>query len=154
MEDWAVEWLTARQSSEADLVMLEIYHPMMETFRLVRNRVDVVRLGQTFSKSWFELDILNDDDEIVRSQLILPNVSRKIGNALRSVIGPPEVNIIVINSANPNSNPPPYRAARLKLRNINRDPNFLTGDLSRGDENTEACGTIKLTPAIAPALFR
>src|SRR5687767_14720758 len=118
MEDWAVEWLTARQASEADLVLLTIVHPMMETFRLVRNRVDIVSRGQTFNKSWFELDILNDDNEIVRSQLTMPNVDRLIGNTLRTIIGPPEVTIEVINSANPDADPPPYRAARLKLRNV------------------------------------
>lgn len=152
MDDNFIEWLTARQASEADLILLTIDHSMMETFRLVRNRQDVVSRGLTFSKSWFELDIVNDDDQIAKSRLTIPNVDRLIGNTLRSVIGPPEVIIEVINSALPNN--PFYRAARLKLRNVNRDPNFLTGDLSRGDENTEICGTIKITPARAPALFR
>lgn len=152
LEDWAVEWLTARQASEADLVLITITSNYFETFRLARNRQDVISRGQTFTRCWLEVDILSDDDQITRSTLTLPNVSREISRAMRSVIGPPEVTIEVINSARPDT--PFYRAARLKLRNVQFDPFFITGDLSRGDENTEICGTIKITPARAPAIFR
>lgn len=152
MDDLTTEWLMARKASEADLILLTIFHPMMETLRLVKNRVAIVSRGQTFEPSWFDLDIVNDDNEFAKSQLTVPNVNRVISKTLRNIIGPAEVTIEVVNSSLLDT--PFHRAARFKLRNINVDPNFVTGDLSRGDENSETCGTIKMTPSRAPAIFR
>lgn len=154
MEDWVKDWLTARAHADADVALLTIVHDMMETLRLARSPLAIVSRGVTFEKAWFECDVLNDDQELPRAQLSIPDVDRRYTDLIRTLIGAPEVTLEVINSANPDAMPVPYRAARLKFRNISRDKIFLTGDLSRGDDNSEDCGTIKMTPARAPAMFR
>lgn len=152
LDDDDIEWLTARQHADADLLMLTIIHPMLGVQRFVRNNEDVVSRGQTFTKCWFTADIINDDGDNPRSQLVMPALGIEIARQLRTVVGAPEVTLEVVSSADLDK--PIYRAARLKLRNVNRDPTFLTGDLQRGDDNTEICGTIRITPQRAPAIFR
>lgn len=152
LTDSQIEWLTARQHADADLLLLTIFHPMFGVYRFVRNNVDIVSRGQIFLKCWFTLDLVNDDGERVRSQLTFPHLGKDISKQLRTLVGAPECTIEVVSSAD--LDVPVERAARLKVRNINKDPVFFTADLQRGDDNAEICGTIKLTPARAPALFR
>lgn len=152
LTDANIEWLIARQHADADLLMLTVFHPMIGVYRFVRNNIDVVSRGQTFSKCWFQLDIINDDGASVRSTLTFPHLGKDIAKQLRTLVGAPECTIEVVNSAEPDD--PVYRAARLKMRNINKDPIFFSSDLQRGDDNSEICGTIRMTPSRAPALFR
>lgn len=149
---FAQAWLQARESSEAALLAITIYHPMMETYRFVRNTADVVSRGDTFTACTFDLAILNDNDQPPRATLTFPNVDRIIGIKLAEIVGPPQVTIEVLASAHLDE--PVTRAARLKLKNVSVDPLVLTGDLTRGDDGTETCGTIRVTPARCPALFR
>lgn len=146
-------WLQARETTEAALCFIEINHPMMETFRFVRNTEDQVIRGNTYTACPFELDIVSDTDQPARATLTFPNVDRQIGITLATLVGPPEITIEVASSARLDD-APIVRAARLKLRNVNVDPLVLTGDLSRVDDGTETCGTIRVTPARCPALFR
>lgn len=145
-------WLQARETSDPGLCLLTIYHPMLETFRFVRNTVDVVSRGDTYTACPFDLDILNDNDQPPRATLTFPNVDRTIGIKLAEIVGPPQITIEVASFARIDA--PIIRAARLKLKNVNVDPLVLTGDLLRVDDSSEVCGTIRVTPARCPALFR
>ena len=149
---FAQAWLQARESADAALIFLTIYHPMMETFRFVRNPVAIVSRGDTFASSYFDLAILNDNDQLPRATLTFPNVDRIIGIKLGEIVGPPQITIEVVSSAYLDE--PIMRAARLKLQSVEVDPLVLTGELSRVDDGTETCGTIRVVPAKFPALFR
>lgn len=149
---WDQAWLQARETADAALCLLTIYHPMMETFRFVRNTEDIVSRGDTYAACYFDLDILTDNDQPPRATLTFPNVDRIMGIALARIVGPPQITIEVVSSAHLDE--PIYRAARLKLKNVNVDPLVLSGDLVRGDDGTETCGTIRMVPSRAPALFR
>jgi hypothetical protein len=145
-------WLQARETADPGLCLLTIFHPMMETFRFVRNTENVVSRGDTYTACPFDLDILNDNDQPPRATLTFPNVDRAIGIQLAQIVGPPQITIEVASFARIDA--PIMRAARLKLKNVNVDPLVLTGDLMRVDEGQETCGTIRVTPARCPALFR
>lgn len=149
---WDQAWLQARASADAALCLLTIYHPMMETFRFVKNTEDVVSRGDIYSACYFDLNILNDNDQPPRATLTFPNVDRIIGIRLAKIVGPPQITLEVVSSAHLDE--PIYRAARLKLVDVDIDPLVLTGTLMRADEGTETCGTIRVTPARCPALFR
>lgn len=149
---FAQAWLQARESADAALCLLTVYHPMMETYRFVRNTEDITSRGDVYTACPFDLDILNDNDQPPRATLTFPNVDRAIGIKLAQLVGPPQITIEVISSAVPNE--PITRAARLKLQNVTIDPLTLAGDLLRTDDGTETCGTIRCTPARMPALFR
>lgn len=152
LPSFAQAWLQARETSEAALCLLTIHHPMIETFRLVKNTVNIVSRGDIYNASYFDLDVINDDDQPPRARLTLPNVDRSLGIELRKLVGPPEITLEVVGSAHLDQ--PIYRAARLEARNISLDPLVISGDLMRHDYGSEQCGTIKITPARAPALFR
>ncbi len=149
---FAQAWLQARESADAALCLLTIYHPMMETFRFVRNTENITSRGDVYTACPFDLDILNDNDQPPRATLTFPNVDRAIGIKLSEIVGPPQITIEVVSSAHLDE--PIMRAARLRLQNVNIDPLVLSGDLLRIDGGTEVCGTIRMTPARAPALFR
>lgn len=149
---FAQAWLQARESADAGLCMLTIYHPMMETYRFVRNTENITSRGDVYTACPFGLDILNDNDQPPRATLTFPNVDRSIGIKLSELVGPPQVTIEVISSAHLDE--PIMRAARLRLQNVSIDPLVLSGDLLRVDDSSEVCGTIRITPARAPALFR
>jgi hypothetical protein len=152
LPSFAQAWLQARESADAAICIIELYHPMMETFRFARNTEDVVSRGNTYSAAPFDLDILNDNDQPPRATLTFPNVDRSIGIKLSEIVGPPQITIEVISSAEPDE--PIMRAARLRLQNVNVDPLVLSGDLLRIDDGTETCGTIRVVPSKFPALFR
>lgn len=152
LPSFAQAWLQARESSEAALLAITIFHPMMETYRFVRNTENVVSRGDTFTACPFDLAILNDNDQPPRAMLTFPNVDRIIGIKLAEIVGPPQVIIEVLASAHLDE--PVTRAARLRLQNVSVDPLVLSGDLVRIDDSTETCGTIRVVPSKFPALFR
>lgn len=152
LPSFAQAWLQARESADAGLALITLYHPMTETRRFVRNTEAIVSRGDTYSPSPFEFDIPNDNDQPVRSRIRFPNVSREIGIELSRLVGSMQVTLEVISAAHPDE--PICRAARLKLQNIQQQPLDLVGDLLRVDDGSETCGTIFITPARAPALFR
>lgn len=152
LPSFAQAWLQARESADAALCLVTLYHPMLETRRFVKNTEDVVSRGDTFSACWFDLDIVNDNDQPPRATFTFPNVDRSIGIKLGEITGPPQITIEVVSSAHLDE--PVSRAARLKLKNVTLDPLSISGDLLRTDEGAEICGTIRVTPARCPALFR
>lgn len=152
LPSWAPSWLQARHTADAAIPLLEVFHPQIEVLRFARNTVDIVSRGNTYSASMFDFDIINDNDRPARSQIIFPNVDPVIGKTLKSLIGPARITIEVINAAEPEE--PVYRAALLKLKNIQVDPLTVTGELVRNDDATEICGTIRVVPSKFPALFR
>lgn len=152
LPSFAQAWLQARESSEAALLAITIYHSMMETLRFVRNTEDITSRGDLYSKCSFDLDILNDNDQPPRATITFPNVDRIIGITLQNLVGPPQITIEVLGSAHLDE--PIMRAARLRLQGIELQPLTLTGQLLRIDDSSETCGTIRITPARAPALFR
>lgn len=152
LPSFAQAWLQARESADAGLCLLTVYHPMMETYRFVRNTEDITSRGDVYTACPFDLDILNDNDQPPRATLTFQNVDRAIGIQLAQLVGPPQVTIEVISSAHLDD--PIMLAARLKLKNVNVDPLVLSGDLLRVDDSSEVCGTKRVVPAQFPALFR
>ena len=152
LPSFAQAWLQARESADAAICIIELYHPMLGTFRFARNTEDITSRGNVYSASYFDLDILNDNDQPPRATLTFPNVDRSIGIKLSQIVGPPQITIEVISSAVPDE--PIMRAARLRLQNVSVDPLVLSGDLVRIDDGTETAGTIRVVPSRMPALFR
>jgi len=152
---WDQAWLQARETADAALCLLTIHHPMIETFRLVRNPVAITSRGDVYSPSYFDINVVNDNDQLPRATISIPglgDVGRKINFELAKLVDPPEISIEVISSAHLDE--PIYRAARLELRAIHIDELTISGELGRTDYGTETCGTIRVVPSKFPALFR
>lgn len=150
--DWDQAWLMAMESPDAMLFFLTVYHPMIETFRMVRNNVDIVSRGDTYHKSWFQIDILNDNDQMPKAQIAIPNIDRTISIELQKLIDPAFMTLEVASSAYLDN--PIARAALLELKLINIEPFVITGLLSRIDHSQEIIGTKYVVPSKFPGLFR
>jgi len=147
-----VSWLQARETSEAAIPLLTLFHPQTETFRFARNTEDITSRGDVYSASMFDFDIINDNERPARSRLILPNVTPLIGRTLKSLIGPMRATIEIVNSAAPEV--PVYHAASFKIKNIEINSLVVNGEIMRNDDATEICGTIRVVPNKFPGLFR
>ncbi len=148
---WVQEWLQAIYSSDPGLKLLTVVHPMLETFRLVENTVDVTSRGNLFKKAFFAINVVNDDDSPPRAQLTIPNVDKEIGIWLKSIVNPPEIILEVVSSFDLDY--VVYRCARLQMIAPDVQEQTVSGTLTRRDDGSELCGSIRMTPRRAPGLF-
>lgn len=149
---WAEAWLLARASDDPAVMLVTIIHPALETIRLVRDTADLVSRGETFKAAWFEIDWVNDDGNLPRCTLSVPNVDPEMGRRYLRQVTPPEVTIEVVAVSQPDE--PIARVARLDLRRLNVDPVAITGELVGKDHSAEPLGTITVLPSNFPALYR
>lgn len=148
---WTAAFLKARRSASPMLECLTFFHPMIETFRIVKNDVSIVSRGDTFNRSWFELAVINNNDQQPRATLSVPNLpSRKLAFELRKLVGPLKVTIEVLSAANLDE--PFYVAAELMLKKIKINANTITGDLVRHDYGSESFGKIVVSRTKFPSI--
>lgn len=152
MPTWAEGWLLARASDDPAVMLVTITHPALGVFRLVRDTQDLVSRGETFSAAWFEVDWVNDDGNVPRCSLSIPNVDPEIGRKFLRQSTPPEVTIEIVAVSTPDE--PIARVARLDLRSLSVDPIAVTGQLVGKDHSAEPLGTITVLPSNFPALYR
>lgn len=149
---WARAFFNARRSGEALLETVTLYHSMIETFRMVKNPLPVTSGGNVYNAAWFEVAILNDNDQPPRATITLAHMGTKIVQELKKLINPPHVTLQVLNSAHLDE--PVYRAAWMELHAIKVEGNVLSGDLVRHNYAGESFGTILVSEAKFPSLFR
>lgn len=152
LPSWARAWLQARRSGEALIEALTLYHPMIETFRMVKNPLPITSRGNVYNASWFTLAILNDNDQPPRASISLVHTGTKIVHELRKLVNPPYLTLEVLNAAHLDE--PVYRAAWLELHQIRVEGNVLTGDLIRHNYAGESFGKIFVSETRFPSLFR
>lgn len=152
MPSWAEGWLLARASDDPAVMLVTVTHPALETVRLVRDTQDLVSRGETFKAAWFEVDWVNDDGNVPRCSLSIPNVDPAIGQRFLRQSTPPEITIEIVAVSTPDE--PIARVARLELRGITVDPIAVTGQLIGKDHSAEPLGTIVVLPSNFPALYR
>lgn len=152
LPNWAPGWLLARNTADAGVILATFTHASFETIYLVRDAAPVTSRGIVFAASFFEINLVNDDGKPPRCQMKFPNVLPEIGRRLARVVDPVEVAIEAISLAHPDE--PVMRAARLQLRNVMIQPDFITGDLMGRDYSNEPLGTKTVVPARFPAMFR
>lgn len=153
MPEWVDAWAMAKRSDDPTLLLVTITHPNFETVRLVNNTEDFVSRGETYKASWFEVDWVNDDGEMPRCSLSVPNVvPAEIGQRYLGQVVAPEASLEIVAVTEPDE--PIRRVARLELRGLSVDPVVVTGILSGKDHSAEPLGTIVVLPSNFSALFR
>jgi len=146
------------------VIFATVSHPTFDTPFYVCNDVqNYVYNGNTFSGVGFNISLVTDDDNPPQAKGCIPNVDRRIGEALLSTAIAPQIKIeLLVGSDFDNSTPrqpigtptPEYTAPSLFLRNVQWDANVLSGDLLSYDLTTEPWPAIRTTPSATPALFR
>lgn len=152
LPSWGEAWIAARRSDDPALMLLTFSHPAMGVIRLVRDTQDFTSRGETFKSSWFDVDWVNDDGNVPRVKLSIPNVDPEMGEALLRQSTRPEVTLEIVAVSEPDE--PLARVARLELQGLTIDAVAITGDLVGKDHSAEPLGTITVIPATFPAMFR
>ena len=153
LSDSARGAMFAEETSDGLFALLTIDHDDLSApIRVVHNQVDVVSRGDTFTAFPFELILpTSEPDSPPRAQLTIDNVSREIGQAIRTVSSAPTVLIEVVRIDDPDTLELSFPA--LNLRNVRFDVAKVTGDLVSEDLQLEPYPALTFSPPHFPGLF-
>jgi hypothetical protein len=119
--------------------------------------------SRTYFGTGISLSFLSDDDNPPQAKVTVPNVDRRIGEAVLNADDAPQIKIeLLVKSDFDNSTPrnpigtptPEYTAQLMFLRNVQWDAMQFTADILSYDISTEPWPAIRTTPSTTPALFR
>jgi len=146
------------------VIFATITHPALESpIYVCSDIVDYVYGGNTYRGAGFSISFVSDDENPPQAKVTLPNVHRKIGEALLAISDAPQIGLrLLVKSDFTDDDPrqpigspsPEYIAAALFLRNVQWDASQFTGDIFSYDISTEPWPKIRTTPTDTPALFR
>jgi hypothetical protein len=148
----AIASLTAENTDEIWLVLLEITHPSMVTpIRVVNDNQDCTSNGVLYQGLPFDLDLPGDSAEAPGfASIAIPNVDRAIVAAGRELSGPASCTITVVLASQPNVIEIQYPG--LTMRELKWDASTVRGRLIFESIVTEPC-TLTITPERFPGLF-
>jgi hypothetical protein len=160
------EALERSSSGDALLIFVTVTHPdMPDVIRLVTDGADYLRDGKTWHKSWFELDLLTDDETPPQARFRFPNVDRAAITMLAAVSNPAKVSFEVISAAwfdltvEPRVVKPAvtveaaYDARHLFLTDITADAVQVEGTLRSWDYRQESWPDMRATEALLPGVY-
>lgn len=158
-------FLEAEDSPDALLAFLTLTHPNLgEPIRLVSDVMDYLVDGDLFIGMPFGFKMLSDSDSMPRSQLVVQNVDRRIGQAVKASLERCAVELVVRSSADFDlsedprtelaTSTPIYAFRSFWLTNVEVDPMQLSGDVELEDYSVEPWPSIRATQDRLPGLFR
>lgn len=156
--------LDQQESAEFLLAFLTITHPNMEeTIRVVCDPEDFTYGGFNYIGFMFESEILTDGDNFPEARLTVQNVDKRIGDAIRPLIGPPRVKMELIPASEFNLTVSPrtplgtptvaYTADHLYLINVDIDALQISGRLSIRNYSQEVWPGVRATQNRCPGLY-
>lgn len=166
--------LEQSSSSEPILVFVIITHPdISQPIRLVIDGDDYVINGDTFHKSYFELDLLTDGESPPQARFRFPNVDREAISRLRRVSSPCRVEFAILASSYFDLTASPrvvgdgltvtweraptgslmYRASSLWLTEVTADDVQVEGTLRSWDYRQESWPDKRVTQALLPGVY-
>lgn len=148
-------YLEQQISDHADdplLYLLTIAHDdLPEPMRFVRNHVDIVSRGMTFTAFPFDFVRPGDGENgPSRARLAIDNVDRRIVEAVRSLATPPVLVIEVILASAPDTVQETFQLFRLTT--VSADRFTVEGELVDVDDDEEPLTAWAFTPGFAPAI--
>lgn len=152
-------------TAEFPLIFLEITHPALaETIRVVNDPKDFVYRGLSYSKAFFEVQLLTDNERPPEARLSVQNVDQRIGNTLRFMKGPARLRMDVVAASQFNLSVDPrteitpvypeYVADYLYLIDVEGDAMMLNGRITSWDYTQELWPGVRATQDRTPGLFR
>lgn len=149
----AIAELYKPESSDPFLALLTIDHADLTVpIRVVCNNEDVASRGEEFIAFPFGFTLPDDkEDAPPGASLTISNVSREIGQAIRSIVGPPTVLIEVVRASDPDT--VELVSPVFLLRSVRYDAQQVTGVLMVEDLTREPFPALKFTPGPFPAVF-
>lgn len=137
-----------RYGDDPWIALLELQHDDMNgglPVRLARNPTDdIVSNGNTYTKSWFEIELPSDDETPATSQISIMNVDGEIGRVLELLTGPIDCSIYVVLASEPDTYGREF--LKFKLRNVQWDAITATGELSQAQITNNRWPKYQVTP--------
>lgn len=136
------------QESNLPLVLLTIDHDDLSTpIRVVNNSEDITSDGEVYTAFPFKLSLPDSKQEAPPSaKLIISNVSREIGQAIRLISSPPSVTITVVRQETPDVVEAEF--VGMKLTNVEFDALTVSGDIHFEDLTRERFPYLTFSPSI------
>ena len=141
------------EASDLPLVLLTIEHADIATIRLVDNLVDVTSGGDIYTAKAFTLRLPDSlEDAPPGGRLRIDNVSRELGEAMRTISSPADVTIELIRQVDPDTIETSWPA--MQMTNVRF--NFLTtnGDLAFENLSREPYPFLTFSPAEFPGVVQ
>ncbi len=156
--------LEDQASPNAILGFLTINHPaLIVPVRVVSDVMDYVVNGNTYYGVVFGFRMLTDNQEAPRTTLVIENVSKKLGQALRAVKTKAETTLEVRSSSSFDLNVSPrtelntdvmYRMKHFYIANVSVSVSEITAEVTLEDFSGEPWPHIRATQDRLPGLFR
>lgn len=144
-----------REGDDPWIALIELQHDDMNggsPVRLARNPTeDIVSNGNTYSKSWFEIELPSDDETPAMCQISINNVDGEIGRVLETLNGPINVTIRVVLASDPDTYGREF--LNFKLRNTQWDALIASGELSQATITNNRWPKYQVTPKYFRHLF-
>lgn len=141
-------------ASDQPLILLKIDHAdLAEPIFVVNDRKNVTSSGQEYIAFPFEIRLPDSlEDAPPRAQLLIDNVSREIGQAIRDISTAATVTIFVVLRVDPDTIEMQFPTMR--LTNIRYDALQVRGDLEFEDLTREPFPARIFSPAEFPGLIQ
>ena len=153
LSDEARGAMFAEETTDGLLILLTIDHDDLSVpVRVVNNNVNVTSRGNEFIAFPFEMVLpTSSPNSPPKAQLIIDNVSRELGQIIRSISSAPNMLIEVVRIND-------FDALELsfpsfKLRNVRFDVSQIRADLVSEDLQVEPYPVHTFSPAAFPGLF-
>ena len=157
--------LEAPTQQHALLAFVTITHPQLEApIRVVADPIDHVYQGNTYTGILFGFRLLTDEDTEPTCELSLPNVDRRIGEAIRASGVSPKIQLVILSSADFDKSVVPraeigaaaavYQFVQFELRDVTADAVRIAGTVALRDYSTEPWPSLRATETRLPGLFR
>lgn len=148
----ATEQAIAQHADDPFLVLLTLGHPTLtQPERFVRNRIQLTSRGNLYKASHFEVELPGDGEEAPRASITVANVSRRIGQAMQTLVTPPSCVIELVLASTPDTVERVWSG--LDLLEATWDAFTVRGTLTRATNWDEPWPFIRVTPARFPGLF-
>lgn len=146
--------VNSQTTSRAFLVLLDVYHSLIGTYRFVNNTENITSGGNTYLAYPFSITIPPDDPELqIRARLRISHVTSEL-NVLRTVAGRREratVAIKVIDAAVPNTIL--QSISGLVMASVAYNADVMDIDLTIDNFLTEPFPSATFSPATFPGIF-
>jgi hypothetical protein len=157
--------LEAQDSDHVILTFMTVEHEFLsEPLRVVNDVVDYVLDGATYQGILFGFKLLPDGEEIPTTDIVIPNVDKRIGRVLRPLGGRAKVSVVLHSSADFDLTQFPrvqigtpsviWSINRFDLIEVDHNEVEVTGKLILRDPSQEQWPGISATRSRLPGLWR
>jgi hypothetical protein len=148
--------LAAQETGEVVLAICTIDHPSILNgpLRVVNDLQSHVSNGDTYTAFPFQITLPTDTDEgLPRMRLVLDNIERTIGQAIRGIPPgvPPTVQVDLVCAATPDIIEASFPA--LTLRSVDYDQFVVEGELAVAEDDRQPFPAETFSPQLFPGLF-